>query len=367
METKKVMILGKFIEDPNAELIAAFLRQEYPEMNEGKAEPILEGVMGEMIGSRQVRLAGVPTPESQVAMREVVRACINAGHPIPVLVVSGPKKTTVGESIDLAELSALKILSCLNKRVKVYFPQGIVVRIRLEDTTGYYLEEGVKGLRESIDRYIGDFAALIRVVGYDFITPVREQTLMNEAQLREAADRISPLIMSYLIDSEAVDESKWEELDSWKKLRATGWQGLIPREMRDYYHARYQHLFPQYGQHERFMVTAKYLAGTLARYQLKATGADQSWPGFFQINFAPPVPGIPKSLVSTRLYYRTVPLNQTKRHIPFWRAKGVLKLNGSARISLLSWNEPSECSPFAVSFSNKTEAVTVRSDYVLEG
>ena len=366
METGKIAVSDRFIEDPNADLISAFLRQEYPEVNEGKEEPILEGVMNEMIGSRQVRLAGMPTPESQVAMREVVRVCIKIGHPIPVLVVSGPKKTVVGESIDLAELSAMKTLACLNKRVKVYFPQGIVVRVRLEDTTGYYLEEGVQGLKESMERYIGDFSALLRIVGYDFITPVREQSMMSEAQLRQVTDNIFPLVMSYLTDSENVEDDQWEALESWKRLKAIGWQGFIPREMRAYYHTRYQHLFPQYGEQERLLVTAKYLAGTLARYQLKATGVDPSWPGYFQVNFAPAVPGIPKSMVSTRLYYRTVPLNHTKRHMPFWRAKGVLKLNGSVRISLLSWNEPFDCSPFAVSFSNELEKVTVRSDYILE-
>lgn len=366
MSNRKIAVPEEFLDDPNAGLIADFLRQEYPDMNEGKEKPILECVMREIIGSRQVRLAGAPTLESQVAMREVVRACIKAGHPIPVLVVSGPKKTVTGESIDLAELSALKMLTCLNKRVKVYFPQGIVVRIRLEDATGYYLEEGVQGLRESIDRYIGDFTALIRVLDYSFITPIREQTLMSESQLRETAGKILPLLISYMNDSEGIEEAKWEGLDAWKRLKETGWQGLIPREMRDYYHARYRHLFPQYGPRERMTVTAKYLAGTLARYQLKATGVDPSWPGFFQINFAPPVPGIPRSLVSTRLYFRTVPLSHTKRHMPFWRAKGVLKLNGSARISLFSWNEPFDYNPFSVRFSNEAEGVMVRSDYVLE-
>lgn len=212
MSHRKIVVLGEFLDDPNVDLIADFLRQEYPDMNEGKEEPILECVMREIIGSRQVRLAGAPTLESQVAMREVVRACIKAGHPIPVLVVSGPKKTVIGESIDLAELSALKMLACLNKRVKVYFPQGIVVRIRLEDTTGYYLEEGVQDLRESIDRYIEDFATLIRVMDYNFITPIREQTLMSESQLREAAGKIFPLLMSYLTDSEGIEEAKWEGL-----------------------------------------------------------------------------------------------------------------------------------------------------------
>ena len=135
--------------------------------------------------------------------------------------------------------------------------------------------------------------------------------------------------------------------------------------MRDYYHKCYAHLFPDYTENQRLAVIAKYMAGTLARHQLQATGVDKSWPGHFQINFAPPIPGIPKSLVSTRLYYRTVPLSQSKRHMPFWRAKGILKLNGEVRVSLLNWSEPADLNPFVLVFSNGQDMVTVKSDYVL--
>lgn len=365
MEERNVVIGDEFIDDPNAEIIASFMCQEFPQVYDGNKESTLEGVMKEMIGSRQVRLAGRPTPESEVAMREVVRNCIAQDHPVPVLVVSGPKKTVVGESIDIAELSALKMLACLNKRVKEYFPPGITVRVRLEDSTGYYLEEGVDGLHDTIERYIRDFSVIVKILGYDFIEPVREQTLMTEKQLRGAADQILPILMEYLQDSEHIDEGEWEELGSWQRLSETGWQGLIPREMREYYHRRYTNLFPQYGETERLTVTAKYMAGTLARYQLNATGVVDSWPGFFQVNFAPPVPGIPKSMISTRLYYRTVPLKHSKRHMPFWRAKGILKLNGSVRLSLLNWGEPVDINPFMLSFSDGDDTVTVRSDYVL--
>jgi hypothetical protein len=364
MKKIEVSIADGFSADSNSDIIAAFVRKEFPEVLNEQPESILDGVMAEMIGTRQVRLAGRPTPESEVAMRDVVRKCVQQGHPIPVLVVSDPKKPIIGESIDIAELSALKMLECLNRRVKVYFPPGITVRIRLEDSTGCYLEEGVVGLHETMERYIGDFCTLTRVLGYDFIEPVREQTLMSAEQLRIAADKIFPLLMAYLVESDPLPDDQWQSLGSWKQLAEIGWQGSIPREMRKYYHERYQNLFPEYDESKRLAVTAKYLAGTLARYQLKATGVASSWPGFFQINFAPPVPGIPESLVSTRLYYRTVPLGHTRRHLPFWRAKGFLKLNGETRISLASWSEPLDFNRFAISFSNGEETVIVRSDYV---
>ncbi len=368
MTEKSIVTTDDFIDDPNADLIIMFLRNEYPQLHNGNEESIVTAVTEEMIGSRQVRLAGRPTPESEVAMRDVVRNCIKQSHPIPVLVVSGPKKSVVGESVDIAELSALKTLACLNKRVKTHYPPGITVRIRLEDSTGYYLEEGVKGLNETIERYIQDFSSLIKVLGYDFIEPVREQSLMTVDQLREKADKVLPLIMSYIQDSEIIKEREWAHLDSWKKLIKTGWQGMIPREMRDYYHRRYSNLFPEYDENNRLAVTAKYMAGTLARYQLKAIGALDTWPGFFQINFAPPVPGIPKSMITTRLYYRTVPLSQTKRHMPFWRAKGFVVLNGGTRISLANWNEARslDFNKFVVKITDGIDFVNICADYIVE-
>lgn len=366
MGKKIVGVDSEFVDDPNGQVITSFILQEYPQICDETRESTVENIVEEMIGSRQVRLAGRPTPESEVAMRKVVRSCVENKCPIPVLVVSGPKKTVVGESVDLAELSALKMLACLDKRVKAFFAPGITVRIRLEDTTGYYLEEGVEGLHETIERYVNDFSVLVRVLGYgDFIEPVRERILMTESQLREAAGEVFPLLLSYLQDSEHLEESEWGKLGSWKRLSDTGWQGMIPREMRQHYHGRYSRLFPGCGEEDILRLIAKYMAGTLARYQLRATGAIDSWPGFFQINFAPPVPGIPKSLVSTRLYYRTVPLCHTKRHMPFWRAKGIMKLNGSVRLSLVSWGEKLDINPFVLTFSDGAESVNVRSDYVL--
>lgn len=356
------------LDDPNAELIASFVRREFPEMHNGNEDSILDGVMAEMIGSRQIRLAGCPSPESQVAMREVVRKCIQSGTPIPVLTISGPKKTLVSESIDVAELSAIRTLACLNRRVKTHYAPGIHVRMRMEDTTGYYLEDGVVGLEASITRYTSDFSTLIHILGYDdFLTPVLESTLMSIEQLRKTAGPISELLMAYLTDSEHVEEDRWADLESWQALKTTGWQGSIPREMRQYYQRRYQGLFPEYSTEDCLALTAKYLSGSLARHKLGATGTDKDWAGCFQISFAPPVPGTPKTMVSTRLYYRTVPLDHTKRHMPFWRAKGILKLNGSVRMSLICWNEyQEELNPFTVSFSNGEEEVSVRADYMCE-
>jgi hypothetical protein len=365
MVKRDISVIDDFSEDPNKGVITDFMRMEFPEVIGSQQESVVGGVVAEFIGSRQVRLGGRPTPESEVAMRAVARDCIFRQRPIPVLVGAGPKKPVSGASIDIAELSALKTLACLNKRIQVYYPPGIVVRIRLEDATGYYLEEGVKGLHDSIERYIGDFCALTRILGYNFISPVRERDLVDPAKLKFAADQISPLILDYLQESESVPEDQWQNLGAWKRLHKIGWQGSISNEARKYYDERYRKLFPEMTGKERIELTAKYFGNTLARYQLHATGALSSWPGYFQINFAPPIPGVPKELTTTRIYYRTVPQKHTDRHMPFWRAKGYLRLNGTTKISLASFHEKLNFNPFAVVFSNGKETVSVQSDYVL--
>ena len=203
----KVNVCERNVFDPNSTMITNFMVHEFPELHNGNSATILEGVMTELIGSRQFRLAGRPSPENEVAMRELVRKCIATSHPIPILVVSGPKKSISQESIDVAELSALKILACLNKRIKKHFFPGIVIRLRLEDITGLYLEEGTNGLQESMDRYTGDLEKIIRILDYNFIQPIRESMLVSENDFRQSADAIFSLLHDYLLASEAVDQN----------------------------------------------------------------------------------------------------------------------------------------------------------------
>ena len=150
-------------------------------------------------------------------------------------------------------------------------------------------------------------------------------------------------------------------------LQGLGWSGTIPPEMREYYHHRYSTLFPNMTELERLEAIARYFASTLARRRLNATADNPEWNGkFIQINFAPPTAGDDMKRTATRLFYRTVPMSHTKKHLPFWRAKGYLKLNGQARISLATWHEPLELTPFEVELSRGTDTVTIRADYMIE-
>jgi hypothetical protein len=362
------VIIKTKLDDPNGELIANFFRVEFPPLTGGNIESLVGIITSKMVGSRNYRLAGCPNPESEVAIRDVIRVSIESGKPIPVLVVCGPKKPVIGESIDIAELSALRILACVQRQVQEVYPVGLDIRLRIEDSTGYYLEGTSEIIHNSMEKYITDLSALIRILGYDnFITPIRETALGLYPIFRDTANRLLPLFENYLSKSSMMPQSEWTNLDSFKLLQEKGWNGIIPPEMREYYHHRYTLLYPLYNESERLDAIAKYFAITLARPRVNGIGANPEWNNkFIQINFAPPVNGEPLNRTTTRLYYRTVPFNHTKRHLPFWRAKGFLKLNGLVRISLATWNEELDLNPFEVELTKGIDKVIIKSDYIIE-
>jgi hypothetical protein len=362
------VIIKTNVDDPNGELISNFFRVEFPPLVGGNIESLVGIITSKMVGSRNYRLAGCPNPESEVAIRDVIRISIELGKPIPVLVVCGPKKPVIGESIDITELSALRILACVQRQVQEVYPAGLDIRLRIEDSTGYYLEGTSEIIHNSMEKYITDLSTLVRILGYNnFITPIRETSLGNYVIFRDTANRLLPLFETYLNNSSKMPQSEWINLDSFKLLQEKGWNGIIPPEMREYYHHRYTLLFPSYSESERLDAIAKYFAATLARPKVNGIGANPEWNNkFIQINFAPPVTGEPTNRTTTRLYYRTVPLSHTKRHLPFWRAKGFLKINGSVRISLATWNEELDLNPFEVELSKGIDKVIIKADYMFE-
>lgn len=362
-----INIKSKRFDDPNLEMITNFFRTEFPDLAGGNTESLVALIADKMIDSRNYRLAGRPTPESEVAIRDVIRLSLESGKPIPILVVCGPKKPQSGESIDIAELSALRILACVQRQVQEFHPAGLDIRLRMEDTTGMYLEGLDRVVTDTMEKYITDMATLIRILGYNFITPIRESSLVNPSVFIKEGHNLFPHFFDYLKESTIAPVEQWTNLDSFRMLQSFGWNGTIPPEMREYYHHRYSLLFPAMTELERLEVIARYFAITLARHKVKALAIDPEWNGkFIQINFAPPVTGEPLNRTSNRLYYRTVPMSHTKKHLPFWRAKGYLKLNGQARISLATWNEPLDLTPFEVELSRGMDTVTIRADYMIE-
>lgn len=344
--------------DPRGQEIEEFLRREFPP-TAAKAASATDAVVDAIIGSRQVRLGAAPNPESLEAIRAVVRAYMGENRAIPVLIAAGPKKP-VPTSVDVAELSALRTLAQLQGAVSAHHAPGLEIRMRIEDLTGLVLEGA--GIAPEAGRYIADFGALVDVLGYaGFISPVRERDLAGADAFVAAVDEIHAAMMPYLAgtDGSEADMAGW--------AAAAFMSSPITAEQRAFLMGRYAKLYPDAPPDAHLWSMSRYLSCAVARRRLGASGADPSWDrGRIDISFAPPVPGTPKELVSTRVYYRTVPLSQSKQHIPFWRARGILKVGkGGPRVSFAAW-QGAETVEGSAEFRGADRFIVVKADYMVE-
>jgi hypothetical protein len=308
------------------DMVSRFLINELPGADFEKDENLVDKISDLFLGTRNIRLAGNPSPESQVLMRTVIRTAMAQGKPIPVLSAAGPKKSNSGQ-IDLAEFSAMQKLVCLQERVAKYYAPGMSFRIRLEDTTGAFLEP-IDSAYE-MDQYCKDFIKLCALleerVGGKFLTAWRESSNMEQSgkMLELAHQNVSVFELAFAIgDQEGV--------------KAAGWQSGVGQDWKDFLNERYSKLFPLWTQEQKDHQAAKYLASTLARHLTGMTGATPDWDidgRHLEISFATPAPGSPKA--STRVYYRTMSTKQTKTHMPYWRSKGYFRLvDGALKMGL---------------------------------
>jgi len=316
-------------------LIEQFISESNPEFHSND-ESRVEAIMKILIASRNLRLGPAPSIESQYKMREVIRHYMAIGEAIPVLIPSGPKKTKEGESIDVIELNVLNVLNCLNRAVKEHWEPGLHIIFRMENMTGEFLEPDYV---EEMDLYIHDFEVLIIILEYKFIHIYRESEHINAPQFIDVAGRYTELFKAYVLESNGLPENEWKDLASYHTLTGTGWKGLIPAEQREMYMAKYEKLYPDLSHLDKTNLMCKYFAAALARKVLDMSGFLAE--DHLEFAFMPPIPGY---VYPTRFYYRAIDLKNSKRSIPFWRAKGFLKIHedNTIRISSVTWREAAE-------------------------
>lgn len=353
--------------DPYALNIERFIAQEFPQLASGDTEDTMEAVMAEFLGSKQVRVGPRPNPESEVRMRDVVRRAIDQSRPIPVLIASAAVKVPIGESADVAELSALRMLAHLQTRVQRHYSPGMHFRVRLEDLTEYVLSPDVPDVGMHINQYTETMRTLVSALGYEnFIILVSESDLCSPIKFVTGAQQMIPEIVDYLnATDDGVNESVVAvgEFQRLKDKYQLNWP--ISRPMREFFRARYRKLYPELAEDGHNVAMARYFAAMLTRKALGAVGDDQTFTGRLEIGFAGAHPDSPA--VSTRVYYRTVPLSQSSNHLPFWSAKGFLKINdrGQPRISLGAWD--GDYTRGQLEISNGMYRALLRADYILEG
>jgi len=328
----------------------------------------LDQVVAELIGSNQVRQEGVPvTSELQQGVTEIVKYYVGLQRPIPILTPCGGRKTICGLSIDVAELVALKMLMCLQRRVQQHYPPGLEIRIRIEDMGALHLfnRDDIATNRRTVNEYANDFSSLVHILGFDLL-PIPESTFMDEKQYSALADSFIPLLEAYIVESDEHGLDAYERLPCWKQLAEVGWTGPIPIEQREYYRSRYRVLYPGITPAQATEMLARYFAGSLARYKLNGTCVGDLEGKYIQVTFMCPIPGVPPEMVWRNIYYRTLPTKLARTHIPFWRGKGYLRVQGDTVCpKLASWSEQLKYNPASITLSNQNLAVTLAADYVI--
>lgn len=322
------------------------------------------------------RFGPMPELEDRVKLRSIIDSYVKEERPIPILIPWGSIKAQFGENIDIAEYMAIKQIIHLKERVKEIYEKGIEAIIRIEDTSGYSLFK-LEGDNELVhtgtELYSNNLQLLVNILGDEnSIWCIKESEMINNSQFEYLTDLLTPLFERYLADTDNLENFKDHHLEdyiSFKALKEQGWSGLIPKVQRDHYYSAYYKLYSG----DKLLMRrrlAMYFAGSLTRHKLDMTGKQKYWDhGFIQLAFVPPIPGIPNGYNSNYVYYRTVPENFTRNHMPPWRSKGYLAISDNGTLSikpkLTTWNDKKDYYKQSHIISSPVGEVKIQSDYIL--
>jgi len=359
----KIKVLN---DDPYESVIENYLSSTFNKVITPSDKNLLNILTTILVGDKNIRLGSVPEIENLVEIRKVISDSIDKNIPIPILTAWGGRKTIATELVDTAELSAIHQLLRLDSCVKVYYPKGILVHIRIEDTGAYWLYRGNSPTVniKSINKYSADFATLVETFrGDSFITPIRESILMDTNEYFSLSKRYSNVLLP-VISTRMLDYNAPLSTESKRKLESIDWQGDIPSEQITHYLNTYSRLYPDDTIESNVIKLADYLGGAKARYVLegRAAPADK----YIGISFVPPIPGAPSSIFNTTLYYRTIPASDGRTHIAPWRAKGYLEISrDSVKAKLTHWSNIdilSQLNKASVSVND----IIVNTDYIVK-
>lgn len=357
------MVKIETYDNPYGVQIRNFFQTEFPAQMEKTGSDTLELITNAILASGKVRLGPKPSIESQYAIRQTISAKVAAGEPIPFLMPWGSEKPESLQTVDLAEVVALKTLGCLQTRVKSVYSPGIKVRIRVENATAPSLFEHNKSqARVDAEIYTTSLLALNNVLGTDFVHMVPESSLVTEARFQSVLDTLVPVFEEYLLRTRYYADEAMSITSSYEHLKNLGWSGIIPKAQRDHYLNTYRKL---YGMDDKtaYHTLAVYFAQSLARRKLNMLG-NLDWTDYLGLSFVGPIPGEPQGVAPKRVYYRTIPENMSSFHIAPWRGKGYFAIgDGLPRVRLSSWFERRSYNQATILLQNGSDSVSVRTDY----
>ena len=355
------------LDNPYASMIEQFFTERFPGVNVKTNTDNLDAVTNAIIGSGQIRYGSYPSPESLVAIRSVIRESLEQDKPIPIVVPFGSRKTIIEEPLDIAEVAALKQLTGVQERVSKFYHRGVQINIRIEDLSGNYLfvKDG-QASRDAVKLYTTRLTNLIYALNLKFIQPTPESTMCSEDHYFKECNIFFSHMRDYLRVTSGLIEYRYANTAPYKIIAEMGWKGMVPETQRNYYYDRYRALQPDITVPEQIEKLAHYLTASWARYRNRMSGASVGWTNYISLTFCPAVPGTPTGMFDRYVYYRTLPLCFAQSHMPPWRCKGYLKLNGSVKPKLTSWKDTSPFQKATLTFSGSGYDVPVQSDYLIE-
>lgn len=345
--------------DPYGGIISTFIKREFPVFVRQGDSALLDLLTEAIVASGQVRFGPKPSPESLVAIREIITHYVSNSQPIPFLIPWGSEKPD-GTGVDIAELFALKTIVCLQKRITNYYPAGIRAHVRIEDASAPHLFfENPEKARRDAALYTTGLVTLARIVTPGFVVMRPESTMTTEEAFNAIADAILPHMLSHVTDP--------DNPVALASLQTYGWRVPLTPDTLQFYLDRYTKLYPDKTMAERRAILARYFAGALTRITLGITGADPAWNGrFLELAFTAPTPGIGAQRGLRRVYYRTMPSNITSNHMAAWRAKGYLRLGEEVSASLASFHQTDlALNSNTITLSGNGYTQDVQADYVI--
>lgn len=356
-------------ENPYGELICQYFQTSFPKITEQTRQSLLEIISGLIIGTKENRYGPIPLPEQLVVIRKVIATAIERNEPIPVLIPWGGRKALTSANIDIAEVVALNQIIKLDLAIKNYYPRGLAVNIRIEDTGALWLYRSEKDSYPPVDKYSTDFSTLVNILkGDTIINAIKESNLMGTERYFELSSDFSLMLYDYLKASDF--SARLGFGSTFEKLNNIGWKGEIPFEQRDHYRDAYKRINPELTDDQATKMLADYLGGAKARYDLNGRAEPKTDYSYIQLSFVAPIPGAPATIFNNTVYWRTLPLSDGRTHIPAWRAKGFFNINGNEIKSKITSFGNYEILPLLhpgkVHLSDGDLSVEVEVDYLLE-
>jgi hypothetical protein len=290
--------------------------------------------------------ASSPHAANLTALASRIARSVDRGEPIVAQMLWSPKKHWVeGEQsrIDLAELMAIDTLAGFARAVRSVHPPGMAITLQMEDLEFAYMEGAAAALIAARERYIAALRDLARIADQGIHVRAVSEYAADGAELERWRARMAEnhrALAAYWADSERAGIACHETLASYHALRALGWVGEIPAEMRRYYTGRLGHRAPA-DDAARVDMVLRNLATVLLHHQI-GLAAGQHGSDAIKLSFVPPANGAHADLRNGRVNLRFASRRLSSRvnRAGPWSTKGFLRRRGDAwAFGVAGWRE----------------------------